>query len=73
MQDRILIITLLLSLGIGISLACAGSGMLGGFFGVFLGIFIGYALIIPLSHVVCLLLPWFGIGTDPRREETETH
>ena len=69
MQNRLLIIALLLSLGIGASLACKGSGLLGGFFGVFLGIFIGFGLIIPLAHIVCLLLPKFGIGADPSREE----
>ena len=70
MQNRIIIISLLLALGIGASLACKGSGLLGGFFGVFLGVFVGYALIIALTHVFCLLLPRMGIGTDPRREET---
>ena len=69
MQNRLLIIALLSALGIGVSLACAGSGLLGGFFGVFLGISIGYTLLIALSHFVCLVLPKFGIGTDPRNEE----
>lgn len=71
MQNRLLVIALLLALGIGASLACKGSGLLGGFFGVFLGIFVGYALIIALTHFFCLLLPKFGIGTDPRREEAQ--
>ena len=69
MQNRLLVISLLLALGIGASLACAGSGLLGGFFGVFFGIFVGYTLIIALSHIVCLLLPKLGVGTDPRLEE----
>jgi hypothetical protein len=69
MQNRLIIISLLFALGIGASLACKGSGLLGGFFGVFLGIFIGYTLIIALTHVFCLLLPRLGVGTDPHREE----
>jgi len=73
MQNRLLIISLLLAVGIGASLACAGSGLLGGFFGVFLGIFIGYTLIIALTHFFCLLLPKLGVGTDPRTVETKAH
>ena len=72
MQNRLLIIALLAALGLGVSLASAGSGLLGGFFGVFLGVFVGYTLIIALSHFVCLVLPRFGVGTDPRNEEVRT-
>jgi len=69
MQDRLLIIALLVALGFGITLASEGSGLIGGFFGVFLGCFVGYSLIIALSHIVCLLLPKLGIGRDPRTDE----
>ena len=72
MQNRLLIIALLAALGLGVSLASAGSGLLGGFFGVFLGVFVGYTLIIAFSHLVCLVLPKFGVGTDPRNEEVRT-
>ena len=72
MQNRLLIISLLLSLGIGASLACKGSGLLGGFFGVFLGVFVGYALIIALTHVFCLLLPRMGVGAEPLSKEVRT-
>jgi len=69
MQNRLLIISLILAVGIGASLACAGSGPLCGFVGVFLGVFIGYSLIIALTHFFCLLLPRLGVGTDHRNEE----
>ncbi len=71
MQNKLLIISLFLALGIGVSLAAAGSGLLGGFFGVFVGILAGYVLIIALTHFCCHLLPKFGIGTAPRDEEKE--
>jgi len=73
MQDRILGISLLLAVGIGISLACKASGLIGGFFGVFVGIFVGYALIVALSHLFCLLLPKLGIGDNPRTGEERVH
>ena len=73
MQNRLLVISLLLALGIGVSLASAGSGLLGGFFGVFVGILAGYVLIIALTHLFCLLLPKLGVGTDPRTEESKAH
>jgi hypothetical protein len=72
MQNRLLIIALLSALGMGVSFASAGSGLLGGFFGVFLGVFVGYTLLIALTHFFCLVLPKFGIGTDPRNEEEPT-
>jgi hypothetical protein len=71
MQDRLLIISLLLAAGIGASLACHGSGMLGGAFGVFVGCFVGYSLIIAFSHIVYYILPRLGIGHDSRTEEVE--
>ena len=69
MLDRLLIIALLLAVGIGATLACHGSGMLGGAFGVFLGCFVGYSLIIAFSHIVYFVLPRVGIGHDSRVEE----
>ncbi len=68
MYRWLLIITLLIAWGIGATLACAGNGNLSGFGGVFLRVFIGYALIIAISHFICLLLPKFGIGSDPRND-----
>ena len=73
MQNRLLIVALLLAIGIGASLACKGSGLLGGFFGVFLGIFIGYVLIIALTHFFCILLPKLGVGVDRQNEESKAH
>ena len=69
MQDRLLIIALLIAAGIGAALVCQGSGLLGGVFGVFLGCFVGYSLIIAFSHIVYLLLPKMGVGHDSRVEE----
>ncbi len=70
MQDKLLIVSLVIALGIGLSLAAAGSGILGTFFGVFVGILTGYVLIIALTHFCCHLLPKFGVGSARDEEST---
>jgi hypothetical protein len=63
MKDWRFVIALAGAWGLGISVACLGSDILGSFFGVFVGVFTSFTLIIALSHVLCLLLPKMGIGS----------
>ena len=62
------IIFLLLAFGTGATYACSAGRALDDFSGIFLRVFTGYALIIAVTHLVYLLLPRLGIGSDPRRE-----
>ena len=68
MKDWRFVITLFIAWGIGISIACMGSSILGSFFGVFVGVFTAFTLIIACSHTLCLLLPKMGIGSARNSE-----